>query len=207
MKKENPLYDSTADTLLHIKRVNELLLFSCSEFMRRARVHDTSKLLPPEKELFDEFTPKLKNCTYGSEEYKEFLKELDVALQHHYANNSHHPEHYPTVENDKLRNLIDQYKEKIATIDMADSENEIYQDVLTELEDRLARSESSVKGFDLFDLLEMFFDWKAASERHSDGNILKSIAINGERFKLSGQVVEIFKNTAERYQSFGKELK
>lgn len=45
---------------------------------------------------------------------------------------------------------------------------------------------------------EMFFDWKAAGERHADGNIYKSIEINKDRFKLSKQTVDIFKNTAER---------
>lgn len=44
----------------------------------------------------------------------------------------------------------------------------------------------------------MFFDWKAAGERHADGNIYKSIEINKDRFKLSEQTVDIFKNTAER---------
>lgn len=87
-------YDSKADTLLHIKRVAELMTNASSELIRRANVHDNSKLESPEKELFDEFTPKLKGCTYGSEEYKEYLKELKVALDHHYKNNSHHPEHY-----------------------------------------------------------------------------------------------------------------
>ena len=87
-------YDSKADTLQHIKRVNELLLTAVSELLIRAGKHDSSKLESPEKELFDEYTPKLKNCTYGSEEYKEFLKGLKVALDHHYENNSHHPEHY-----------------------------------------------------------------------------------------------------------------
>ena len=87
-------YDSKADTLQHIKRVNELLLTAVSELLIRAGKHDSSKLESPEKELFDEFTPKLKGCTYGSDEYKEYLKELKVALDHHYQNNSHHPEHY-----------------------------------------------------------------------------------------------------------------
>jgi len=87
-------YDSRADTLQHIKRVNELLMFAVSELLIRARKHDNSKLESPEKELFDEYTPKLKQCTYGSDEYKEFLKELTVALDNHYANNSHHLEHY-----------------------------------------------------------------------------------------------------------------
>ena len=145
-------YDSKPDTLLHIKRVSQLLTEASIELIRRANVHDDSKLESPEKELFDEFTPKLKNCTYGSEEYKGFLKELKVALNHHYAKNSHHPEHY----------------------------------------------ENGVNGFDLFDLIEMFFDWKAAVERHADGNIMKSIEINKERFNMSDQLCDILRNTAKR---------
>src|SRR5690606_25942790 len=125
-------YDSKADTLLHIKRVNQLLTEAASELIRRANINDDSKLEIPEKELFDEFTPKLKDCTYGSDEYKEYLKGLKVALDHHYANNSHHPEFYS----------------------------------------------NGVNGMDLLDIIEMFFDWKAASERHADGDIMKSIEIN-----------------------------
>lgn len=145
-------YDSKADTLLHIKRVSQLLTEAASELIRRANIHDNSKLESPEKELFDEYTPKLKDCTYGSDEYKGYLKELRVALDHHYTNNSHHPEYY----------------------------------------------ENGINGFDLFDLIEMFFDWKAAGERHADGNIYKSIEINKERFNLSDQICDIFKNTADR---------
>jgi len=145
-------YDSAEDTLKHIKRVNELLLHAIGELSERAIVHDSSKLEEPEKTLFDEFTPMLKDCTYGSAEYKEFLKQLDPALQHHYSKNSHHPEHYP----------------------------------------------GGVDEMDLFDIMEMFFDWKAASERHTDGNILKSIDINKKRFKMSDQLAKIFNNTAQR---------
>lgn len=87
-------YDSKADTLEHIKHVNRLLLESSKELINRAQVHDNSKLEEPEKSLFDKWTPILNNLTYGSDEYKESLKELEVALKHHYENNSHHPEHY-----------------------------------------------------------------------------------------------------------------
>lgn len=145
-------YDSEADTLKHIKRVAQLMNDAASELIRRANVHDDSKLLSPEKELFDEFTPKLKGTTYGSDEYKDFLKQLKVGLDHHYANNTHHPEHY----------------------------------------------ENGVNGFDLFDLIEMFFDWKAATERHADGNIFKSLQINKDRFGLSDQLIDILTNTANR---------
>jgi hypothetical protein len=79
-------YDSTKDTLLHIKRVSELLTKAAQELINRAHVHDASKLVSPEKEMFDEFTPKLAACTYGSDEYKSYLKDLKVALDHHYSN-------------------------------------------------------------------------------------------------------------------------
>ena len=153
MKKliENIMYDSKADTLQHIKRVNELLLTACAELLLRAKKHDSSKLDSPEKELFDLYTPKLKNCTYGTDEYKEFLSGLKVALDHHYANNSHHPEHY----------------------------------------------QNGIEGFNLFDLIEMFFDWKAATERHADGDILKSIEINKDRFEISDQLCNIMRNTVK----------
>lgn len=52
---------------------------------------------------------------------------------------------------------------------------------------------------DLFDLIEMLFDWKASSERHNNGNILKSIEINAGRFEISPQLAKIFENTANRY--------
>ena len=145
-------YDSKPDTQKHILRVRKLLRICQNELKLRARLHDESKLQSPEKELFDEFTPKLAGCTYGSDEYKEYLKGLKVALDHHYAKNSHHPEHY----------------------------------------------ENGVNGFDLFDLIEMFMDWKAATERHNDGDIRKSIEINKNRFNLSEQVCDIFRNTADR---------
>lgn len=146
-------YDSTSDTLKHIKRVNELLGDSAMELIRRGQVHDDSKLVDPEKAIFDEFTPKLKNSTYGSDEYKQFLKDMGVGLQHHYENNSHHPEHY----------------------------------------------ENGIDGMDLFDLLEMLLDWKAATERHADGDLLKSIEINRERFGYSDLTANLLRNTAERY--------
>jgi hypothetical protein len=52
-------------------------------------------LVSPEKEAFDELTPKLADLTYGSEEYRATLREMKPAIDHHYAHNSHHPEHYP----------------------------------------------------------------------------------------------------------------
>ncbi len=86
-------YDSTADTVKHIQQVQYLLQLVIEELLTRSRKHDKTKLESPEKEVFDEYTPKLKNSTYMSEEYKQFLKDMKPALDHHYAENGHHPEH------------------------------------------------------------------------------------------------------------------
>lgn len=153
---DNTNYDSAVDTLLHIKRINSLHLQACAELMKRAQHHDDSKLKNPEKPFFDSETPKLASLTYGTPEYEESKRILKPALDHHYAHNSHHPEHYKDGIND----------------------------------------------FDLFDLLEMFFDWKASSERHHDGNILQSIEKNADRFGISPQLLRILNNTAKKVDKF-----
>lgn len=154
-------YNSTKDTLLHIKRVNELLINFSTELLRRGKVHDNSKFENPEKELFDKYTPMLKDTTYGSDEYKEHLSNLKPALDHHYKNNSHHPEHY----------------------------------------------ENGIDDMNLYDIVEMFLDWKAATERHEDGDIIASIKINKERFGISDQLANIFRNTVKGLEnSSNKEI-
>lgn len=92
-------YDSTNDTITHIENVMDLLEKIVINLENRSARHDDSKLNEPEKSMYDEFTPKLRGSTYGSDEYKGFLKDMGEALQHHYANNSHHPEHYPNGVN------------------------------------------------------------------------------------------------------------
>ena len=80
------------ETKKHIKEVEKLLWGIIKELVNRAITHDLSKFSNEEFPLFIEYTPKLKDCTYGSEEYKQFLKEMKPALDHHYSNNRHHPE-------------------------------------------------------------------------------------------------------------------
>ena len=153
-------YDSTEDTKKHIEKVAEFIGLFLNALAKRILYHDQSKLLSPEKEIFDEFTPKLKGSTYGSEEYKGFLKEMGAALEHHYKENRHHPEHF------------------------------------TEEADATFRS-SPVNCMNLIDLVEMLCDWKAATLRHENGNILQSIGINKERFGLSIQLASILENTVK----------
>jgi len=145
-----PQYDSRADTLAHIARVRELLEAAARNLIDRGIVHDRSKLEEPEKSAFDRCTVRLKSLTYGSLEYEAAKAELGLALQHHYAANSHHPEHYSNL----------------------------------------------VGGMNLFDLVEMLIDWKAATERMAGGgDIRRSLEINCDRFGIDRQLAQILANT------------
>jgi len=87
-------FKAKCETFKHIKRVNELLIRFSQELLNRAIEHDLSKLEPPEAELFESITEKLSTVKFDSPEYHDGLKQLGPALEHHYANNSHHPQHY-----------------------------------------------------------------------------------------------------------------
>ncbi len=142
-------HDSRVDTYIHIQEVQHNLDLVISDLTRRAFVHDQSKLESPEVEVFDEFTGRLKATTYGSDEYKSCLAAMKPALDHHYANNSHHPEFHG----------------------------------------------DGVKGMSLLDVIEMLCDWLAATKRHADGDIRKSIEINQKRFGYSDELKQILFNT------------
>jgi len=142
-------------TRIHRERVAEILHLIIRKLLDRAESHDSSKLKSPEVGVFAEYTPKLENMTYVGDEYNKCLVEMGPALAHHYANNSHHPEHHKDGINDMT----------------------------------------------LVDLIEMLVDWKAASERHKNGNILVSIDKNSQRFHIDAQLTRILVNTV-RFLSF-----
>lgn len=141
------------ETIKHIEMVRKYLRVITDALVTRGIKHDATKLEAPEVEVFAEYTPRLAVSTYGSDEYNNSLKEMSVALKHHYAANRHHPEHFS-------------------------------------------------KGIDdmtLVDIVEMLCDWKAASLRQNDGNLLKSIEINAQRFGYDDQLKRIFINTARLF--------
>lgn len=138
------------ETQKHIENVRKYIRFMIDKMDMRGVKHDASKLESPEVEIFAELTPKLAETTYGSEEYNNFIERLKPALEHHYASNRHHPEHFVNGINDMT----------------------------------------------LIDIIEMFCDWKASTLRQHDGNLLKSIEQNAERFNIDGQLKQIFVNTA-----------
>ena len=137
------------ETLKHIKVVSELVLSMAIKLIDRTYKHDLSKMEEPELSIFTEATSRLKELTYGSKEYTDQLNAMKPALDHHYDNNSHHPEFF--------KNGID--------------------------------------GMNLIDVLEMVCDWKAATLRHADGDIRKSLEINSDRFGITPQLMSIISNT------------
>lgn len=139
------------ETQKHIENVRKYIRLVTDKLTTRGVEHDRLKLESPEVEIFTEYTPKLAKSTYGSEEYTTFLKEMNSALEHHYANYRHHPEHFDKGIND----------------------------------------------MNLIDLVEMICDWKAATLRHNDGNLLKSVEVNAKRFGMDDQLKQIFINTAK----------
>lgn len=143
-------YDSTADTLRHSQRVGELMGEIVKGLLDRAFTHDRSKTEEPELSVFNEYTPKLRDSTYGSDEYKSFLEGMGAGLEHHYRWNRHHPEHFA----------------------------------------------NGIDGMTLVDVVEMLCDWKAATERHADGDLARSLEIQRERFGIADQLVSVLRNTA-----------
>ena len=138
------------ETQKHIEAVRKYIRFVIDKIDMRGVKHDASKLESPEVELFAELTPQLASMTYGSEEYQASLDALKPALDHHYASNRHHPEHF----------------------------------------------NNGISDMTLVDIIEMFCDWKASTLRQNDGNLLKSIETNAERFNMDGQLKQILMNTA-----------
>ena len=141
------------DTIKHIEKVRYYIRIMTDKLTTRGVNHDRTKLESPEVELFTEYTPRLASTQYGSEEYKESLAGLKPALDHHYANSRHHPEHF----------------------------------------------NKGIADMNLVDIVEMLCDWKAASERQRDGNLLKSIEQNAQRFDYDDQLKQIFLNTAKLF--------
>lgn len=100
--------DVIRSTAEHIRRVGELLCDCASELTHRAVQHDSSKWSDKEWPLFADSTPKLAALTYGSDEYKAALESIKPALKHHYAKNSHHPEHHANgVDDMTLLDLLE----------------------------------------------------------------------------------------------------
>lgn len=93
------------ETMVHIGKVRDNISAFILMLLERARLHDLSKLQDPELPFFVRHTPDLEKIEYGTQEYLDNLKNIQPALDHHYANNRHHPQHFKEGINEM--NLID----------------------------------------------------------------------------------------------------
>lgn len=159
MITEQDKNETNKETFRHILTLRSLLSQCCLELLNRGNKHDLSKLSEPEVDLFTEYTPKLKHMEYGSEEYKECLQNLKPALDNHYKENNHHPEHY----------------------------------------------ENGIIDMDVLAILEMLCDWKASSLRGKNGDLLKSLEIQKDRFNIDTQLYHILKNTIPIIEQMSKD--
>jgi hypothetical protein len=97
--------ESKFKTMRHIETVRNYIGTVIKELIWRQESHDQTKLEQPEVEIFEIYTPKLRDCVYDSDEYKQYMAEMKPAIVHHTESNRHHPEHY--WNGIKGMNLID----------------------------------------------------------------------------------------------------
>lgn len=171
--RECRMFDSRPDTYDHIGKVRANLNRVIRALIHRAEVHDQSKLEEPELSVFNEYTPKLAESTYGSDEYKSFLEGMKAGLDHHYAQNDHHPEHFYDPD-------------PVVSYSAGEPTSRWNRAPLT-----------GIQAMDLVQLVEMLCDWKAATERHEDGDIRRSIEVNQERFGYGDELKQILLNTLD----------
>lgn len=129
----------------HIRTVHEHMYTVIHGLMDRAESHDDSKLEEPEFSLFAEHVQPLEELEYGSEEYYAHLEEseIDKALEHHYQNNSHHPEHHEDgVSGMDLLDVVEMFCDWLAAVERHDDGNDIFDSI-----------EENAKRFDLDDQL------------------------------------------------------
>lgn len=110
-KRQDKIVLGNLETIKHIHQVRQYLYTFIQELDERAKKHDASKLEEPEASKLAEFNDALAKTKYAdengnvTEEYEKLLEDVKPALEHHYAKNRHHPQHWPDGVNDMT--LID----------------------------------------------------------------------------------------------------
>lgn len=205
--------DSRPETAEHIAQVRGLLLGVAGELVGRGHRHDASKLVEPEVATFDRVTTQLRSLTYGSPEYEAARAEMGPALDHHYAVNDHHPEHFPPPvrhevevrEEPAFHPSGDEYATAIATCDQCDwtdkGDGDDVRDAAA-LHERETFEPGGIHAMNLIQLLEMLCDWIAATRRHDDGDIHASIEKNAARFHYGEELEQFLHNSVDAILEF-----
>lgn len=100
--------ESEKDTRTHILWVGVRLNEAIYNLEERRRTHDLSKLEEPELSGYDGLSQALQGLTYGTPEYRAAFAPFKEIIQHHYASNTHHPEHWANgIEDMSLLDIIE----------------------------------------------------------------------------------------------------
>ena len=111
------LHNHYTQTLEHVNQVRGNLWALIKELDDRGRVHDASKFKEPERSIFAANSHKLSKTEYGTPEYEALLKELHVAIEHHYFKNTHHPEHWENgIEDMDLLDVVEMLCDWVAAV-------------------------------------------------------------------------------------------
>lgn len=86
--------DYKSDVMEHKTRVSIMMSKISRDLVRRGNLHDNSKLKSPEMEIYEAHIDELSNAKFGTDEYTRAMDNIRPALNHHYENNDHHPEHF-----------------------------------------------------------------------------------------------------------------
>ena len=203
------------------KTISDAALDFCNDIMDRAYRHDESKLHEPEKERFDYVGTHqhLSKHTYCSDEYKKSLEYLGPALDHHYQENDHHPQHFPNgISGMNLMQLVEMWLDWLAACKRNKNGN-IYQslevnkdrfkisdqlyNVLLNQADVVESDNRGDGSTNLFGLVEMWLDCVAANSRDESKSIHSIVESDIDRTLLSEQLYNIICNTANTFEPQG----
>jgi len=147
-------------------------------------------------------TDKQKATNYETLKHIEMVMQLLATMQHEIARRmfSHDRSKLESPEME----MFEQFTDRLAGMTYGSDE---YKQCLEEMKQSALghhyennrhhpeHFENGVEDMNLIDVIEMVCDWKAATLRHNDGDIYKSVEINAKRFNLSPQLVAIIRNT------------
>lgn len=151
---------------------------------------DTTAHIVKVQEILNQFTTQLHERGVNHDASKFSMKEAPLFAKHTAELSTltyMSPEYLKSLDNLKLA-LNHHYKEN-----RHHPEYHIYK--YAKAGTNVVR-QANTDWMNLIDVMEMLADWRAASLRHADGDIMTSIEKNQERFGYDNGVKELMKNTA-----------
>lgn len=146
------------------------------------------------------------DSTASTLEHKKTVTKYINLIIHELINRAE--KHDDTKLEEPEKSLFDTYTPKLAECEYNSEEYKSFLEGLKPaLTHHYARSRhhvehfpNGIKDMNIIDLVEMLCDWKAASLRQHNGNILKSIEQNAERFGYGKELSSVFINTIDFFE-------